>query len=261
MLSIPSENYLAAQTKPANVDAIHTARQFLKKQIATQFKSTFQTIYQRLNQQKKPYSFNAHDMAQRSLKNTSLGFLMSTGDPMETQRCLKQMKEADNMTDLLAGLSLMADQKGPEAEHAIRAFYEQWKHDRQVVDKWLTVQALSNQSDTLLRVKGLLKHPAFSMKNPNNVRAVIGQFCRNNPINFHAKDGSGYRFLAEQIIELNKLNPQVAARQLGAFNSWQQYDTERQSMIKKALQSIAEQDGLSPDVYEVVTKYLAAGKA
>jgi aminopeptidase N len=261
MLSIPSENYLAAQTKPANVDAIHAARQFLKKQIATQFKSTFQAIYQRLNQQKKPYSFNAHDMAQRSLKNTSLGFLMATGDPMETQRCLKQMKEADNMTDLLAGLSLMADQKGPEAEHAIRAFYEQWKHDRQVVDKWLTVQALSNQPDTLLRVKGLLKHPAFSMKNPNNVRAVIGQFCRNNPINFHAKDGSGYRFLAEQIIELNKLNPQVAARQLGAFNSWQQYDTERQSMIKKALQSIAEQDGLSPDVYEVVTKYLAAGKA
>jgi aminopeptidase N len=260
MLSIPSENYLAAQTKPADVDAIHAARKFLKRSIANKFKATFLAIYQALNEHKKAYAFNAGDMAQRSLKNTCLGFLMATADPMQTQRCLKQMKDADNMTDLLAGLSLMADQKGPEAEHAIRAFYEQWKHDRQVVDKWLTVQALSNQPDTLLRVKGLIKHSAFSMTNPNNVRAVIGQFCRNNPINFHAKDGSGYKFLAEQIIELNKLNPQVAARQLGAFNSWQQYDSERQAMIKQALQSIAEQEGLSPDVYEVVTKYLAAGE-
>jgi len=260
MLSIPSENYLAAQIKPADVDAIHTARTFLKRTLANRFKAKFIAIYQNLNEQKKAYAFNAADMAQRSLKNTCLGFLMATQDPMQTQRCLKQMKDADNMTDLLAGLSLMADQKGHEAEHAIRAFYEQWKHDRQVVDKWLTVQALSSQADTLLRVKGLMKHPAFSMKNPNNVRAVIGQFCRNNPINFHAKDGSGYKFLAEQIIELNKLNPQIAARQLGAFNSWQQYDSERQAMIKQALQSIAAQEGLSPDVYEVVTKYLAAGE-
>lgn len=260
MLSIPSENYLAAQMKPADVDAIHKVREFLKRTIANKFKDAFLTIYQQLNQQKKAYAFNADDMAQRSLKNACLSFLMTTNDPMQTQRCLKQMKDADNMTDLLAGLSLMVDQKGPEAEHAIRAFYEQWQHDRQVVDKWLTVQALSSQPNTLLRVKGLMKHPAFSMTNPNNVRAVIGQFCRNNPVNFHAKDGSGYKFLAEQIIELNKLNPQIAARQLGAFNSWQQYDADRQAMIKNALQSIADQDGLSPDVYEVVTKYLAAGE-
>jgi aminopeptidase N len=98
------------------------------------------------------------------------------------------------------------------------------------------------------------------MTNPNNVRAVIGQFCRNNPIHFHAKDGSGYQFLADQIIELDKLNPQVASRQLGAFNSWLQYDEARQSLIKQQLTRIAEQDSLSPDVYEVVTKYLAAGE-
>ncbi len=260
MLSIPSENYLAAQMQPADVDAIHRAREFLKTTLAKKFKKQFSAIYQYLNEQKKAYAFNADDMAKRSLKNTCLSFLMASNDPMQTQRCLKQMKDADNMTDLLAGLSLMADQKGPEAEHALRAFYEQWQHDRQVVDKWLTVQALSKQSDTLLRVKGLMKHPAFSMKNPNNVRAVIGQFCRNNPINFHAKDGSGYAFLAEQIIVLDKLNPQVASRQLGAFNSWQQYDADRQAMIKKALNNIASQKGLSPDVYEVVTKYLAAGE-
>ncbi|MBE9526438.1 MAG: aminopeptidase N C-terminal domain-containing protein, partial [Proteobacteria bacterium] len=163
-----------------------------------------------------------------------------------------------NMTDTMAGLSLLVNQNSPERDHALRAFYEQWQSDRQVVDKWLTVQALSTASDTLLRVKGLMKHSAFSIKNPNNVRALIGAFCRNNPINFHAKDGSGYQFLLEQILILDKLNPQVASRMLGAFNSWRQYDATRQSLIKTVLSTIANHDGLSPDVYEIVTKYLAA---
>ena len=111
--------------------------------------------------------------------------------------------------------------------------------------------------DTLMRIKGLMKHPAFSIKNPNNVRALIGQFCRNNPINFHAIDGSGYRFLAEQVLVLDKLNPQVASRQLGAFNSWRRYDEQRQTLMKQALSDIANTEGLSPDVFEIVTKYLA----
>lgn len=197
-------------------------------------------------------------MAKRSLKNCCLSYLMASEDPMQTQRCLKQMKQSDNMTDTIAGLELLVDQTGPEREHALRAFYEQWQHDRQVVDKWMTVQALATTSDTLIRVKALMKHPAFNITNPNNVRALIGQFCRNNPVNFHAKDGSGYQFLAEQILVLDKLNPQVASRQMGAFNSWRQYDEQRQTLMKQALSSIAEQEGLSPDVYEIVTKYLAA---
>ena len=257
MLTLPSENYLAAQQQPADVDAIHRARNFLKMALAIKLKDQFSTIYQALNTN-EAYQFNATDMAKRSLKNTCLSYLMAPEDPMQTQRCLKQMKQSDNMTDTIAGLALLVEQSGPEREHALRAFYEQWQHDRQVVDKWLTVQALATTSDTLIRVKGLMKHPAFSMKNPNNVRALIGQFCRNNPVNFHAKDGSGYQFLAEQILVLDKLNPQVASRQMGAFNSWRQYDEHRQGLMKQALTSIAEQEGLSPDVYEIVTKYLAA---
>ncbi|MBL1319766.1 MAG: aminopeptidase N [Methylophaga sp.] len=256
MLSLPTENYLAAQMDNADVDAIHSARRFLKKKLANGLKEQFIVIYQQHSSRDK-YQFNADDMAQRSLKNTCLSYLMATDDPMQTQRCLKQMKQSDNMTDTIAGLVLLANQAGPEGEHALRAFYEQWQHDRLVVDKWLTVQAQSSLPDTLLRIKGLMKHPAFSIKNPNNVRALIGQFCRNNPINFHAKDGSGYRFLAEQILVLNKLNPQVASRMLGAFNSWRQYDAVRQDLMKQALSEIANHDDLSPDVYEVVTKYLA----
>lgn len=256
MLTLPTENYLAAQMTVADVDAIHQVRKTVKQGIAHALKADFDRLYQQCNV-KQAYQFDAIPMGRRSLKNTCLSYLMATQDPMQTQRCLKQMKQADNMTDMLAGLRLMVDQPGPEREHALRAFYEQWKHDRQVVDKWLTVQALSTLPDTLIRVKGLMQHAAFSLKNPNNVRAVIGQFCRNNPSQFHAKDGSGYRFLAENILQLDKLNPQVAARQLGAFNSWRRYDAERQQLMKTALQSIASQADLSSDVFEIVTKYLA----
>jgi len=256
MLTLPSENYLAAQMSVADVDAIHTARQFLKNSLAHRLKQEFSDVYQQQNSTGK-YQFNSDDMAKRSLKNLCLSYLVATDDPLQTQRCLKQMKQSDNMTDTISGLVALANQAGPEGEHALRAFYEQWKHDRLVVDKWLTVQAQSSLPDTLIRIKGLMKHPAFNIKNPNNVRALIGQFCRNNPINFHAKDGSGYQFLVEQIIILNKLNPQVASRMLGALNSWRQYDASRQVLMKKALSDIANQKDLSPDVYEIVTKYLA----
>jgi len=256
MLTLPSENYIAAQQTIADVDAIHSARNYLKKTLAQALKTQFNSVFERMNTAKK-YQFNATDMAERSLKNNCLSYLMANNDPMQTQRCLRQMKVSDNMTDTLAGLSLIVEQAGPEREHALRSFYEQWQHDRQVVDKWLMVQALSSHTDTLLRVKGLMKHPAFSIKNPNNVRALIGQFCRNNPINFHAKDGSGYQFLVDQIKILNDLNPQVASRQLGALSSWRHYDVDRQILMKQALNEIAAHPNLSADVYEIVTKYLA----
>ena len=256
MLTLPSENYLAAQQTIADVDAIHAARNFMRQTIATIFKADFTSLYQILNIN-KTYDFNADDMARRSLKNVCLGYLMATDDPVQTQRCLQQMKQANNMTDRMAGLKLIADQAGPERDIALHSFYEQWQHDRQMVDKWLTVQAQSSLPDTLIRIKGLLKHPAVSITNPNNVRSLLGQFCRNNPINFHAKEGLAYAFLAEQICQLDDINPQVAARQLGALSAWRQYDVSRQELMKQALQTIADKKGLSRDVYEIVTKYLA----
>lgn len=256
MLELPSENYLAGQKKPADVDAIHIARSYMKRELALSLKEDFSMLYTALNTTDK-YQFDAAEMAKRSLKNICLDYLVSTGDPMQAQRCLKQMKQSDNMTDTMSGLAVLVEHQGPEREHALRAFYEQWKGDRQVVDKWLAVQAQSSLKDTLLRVKSLMSHPAFNITNPNNVRSLIGQFCRNNAVNFHAIDGSGYQFLVEQILILDKLNPQIASRQMGAFNSWQQYDKKRQVMMKAALEKIAKQTDLSADVYEIVTKYLA----
>ncbi|PCJ32919.1 MAG: aminopeptidase N [Gammaproteobacteria bacterium] len=256
MLSLPSENYLAAQMDVADVDAIHTARKFLKKQIALGLKDQFSEFYLQLASTEK-YQFNAKDMAKRSLKNTCLSYLMTADDTNYIQSCVDQLQQSDNMTDSISGLILLADQQGPEGEQALADFYQKWQHDRLVVDKWLTVQAQSSLPNTLAKVKTLMQHAAFNITNPNNVRALVGQFCRNNPINFHAKDGSGYQFLAEQIIILNKLNPQVASRMLGAFNSWRHYDQGRQKLMKIALENIVQQDDLSADVYEVVTKYLA----
>jgi len=256
MLELPSENYLAGQKKPADVDAIHIARSYMKRELALSLKEDFSILYTALNTTDK-YQFDAAEMAKRSLKNICLDYLVSTGDPMQAQRCLKQMKQSDNMTDTMSGLAVLVEHQGPEREHALRAFYEQWKGDRQVVDKWLAVQAQSSLKDTLLRVKSLMSHPAFNITNPNNVRSLIGQFCRNNAVNFHAVDGSGYQFLVEQILILDKLNPQIASRQMGAFNSWQQYDKKRQGMMRAALEKIAKQTDLSADVYEIVTKYLA----
>lgn len=256
MLELPSENYLAGQKKPADVDAIHIARSYMKRELALSLKEDFSILYTALNTTDK-YQFDAAEMAKRSLKNICLDYLVSTGDPMQAQRCLKQMKQSDNMTDTMSGLAVLVEHQGPEREHALRAFYDQWKGDRQVVDKWLAVQAQSSLKDTLLRVKSLMSHPAFNITNPNNVRSLIGQFCRNNAVNFHAIDGSGYQFLVEQILILDKLNPQIASRQMGAFNSWQQYDKKRQGMMRAALEKIAKQTDLSADVYEIVTKYLA----
>ncbi|AFJ01329.1 Membrane alanine aminopeptidase N [Methylophaga frappieri] len=256
MLTLPSENYLAAQMAVADVDAIHAVRSFVKRSLAVTLKIRFENLYQQLHQI-KPYEFNAADLAQRSLKNTCLSYLMTLTEPVQVERCLAQMAQANNMTDLLAGLRLIVDVDGPQRQQALESFYQQWQHDRQVVDKWLTVQALSTLPGTLTNIKSLMQHPAFSLKNPNNVRALIGQFCRNNPSQFHARDGSGYQFLAEQIIALDKLNPQVAARQLGAFNSWRRYNADRQKQMQAALQMIADKSDLSPDVYEIVSKYLA----
>ena len=254
MLTLPSENYLATQMKPVEVMAIHQVVRFITEAVARQLNGPLLACYQRLSSD-RPYSFDADAMAKRSLKNQCLLYLTAVGDETAVKRCMSQLTTADNMTDMLAALHAISHYQGEERSNALEYFYQRWQGDKQVMDKWFAVQARSPLSDTLQTVKQLMTHEKFNIKNPNNVRALIGQFCRNNPVCFHASDGSGYDFLAEQVIALDKLNPQIAARQLGALGGWQQYDTLRQQKIQAALTQIAEQEGLSADVYEIVNKY------
>jgi aminopeptidase N len=160
------------------------------------------------------------------------------------------------MTDAMAALSCLANLDCPERQPALDAFYEKWKHEPLVVDKWLAVQATSRLPDTLPRVKRLLSHPAFDIKVPNKVYALVRAFASNH-VRFHAADGSGYAFLADQVIALNALNPQVAARMARGFDRWKRFDAARQAEARAQLERIRDTAGLSRDVAEIVSKALA----
>jgi aminopeptidase N len=193
-------------------------------------------------------------MGARSLRNACLGYLAELGD---TALAYEQFRIADNMTDSMAALGCLAQFDCPERAPALEAFYKKWLHEPLVVDKWLAVQAGSRLADTVQRAKALLEHPAFDLKVPNKVYALIRTFSANH-VRFHAADGSGYAFLADQVLALNAFNPQVAARMARGFDRWAKFDAVRRAKAKRHLERIRDADGLSKDVAEIVTKALAA---
>ena len=254
-LSLPSEAYLADQCASVDVDAIHTAYMYFRKTLATQLYDDFTARYQALLSD-ADYRFDAEAMAQRSLKNLCLSWMMETESPQARELCVQQFEQAHNMTDTLAALNILAQHDLPERETALEHFYTQWKDDPQVVDKWFAIQAGSRLPDTLERVTALLEHPAFTLKNPNKVRALIGRFCQGNPVRFHAADGRGYRFLADRVLELDSMNPQIAARLVSALSRWKRFDPARQQHMTQQLERILSHQPLSRDVFEIVSKSL-----
>ena len=251
VLTLPSESFLAEQMHVVDPDALHAARNTLRRALARALKEQFLATYRRL-ESKARYAPDAASIGRRSLRNTCLGFLAELG--MSTL-LYEQFKNADNMTDSMAALGWLAQLECPEREKALEAFYAQWQDEPLVVDKWLAVQAGSRLSDTLPRVRRLLSHPAFDIKVPNKVYALIRTFSANH-VRFHAADGGGYAFLADEIIALNALNPQVAARMARGFDRWKKFDAGRQAAARVQLERIRDADGLSRDVAEIVTKAL-----
>jgi aminopeptidase N len=161
------------------------------------------------------------------------------------------------MTDVLAALTILADYDLPERAEALNQFHDQWQRDPLVVDKWLGIQAGSRLEGTLGQVQALMRHPAFKLTNPNKVRALIGRFCAGNPARFHAADGSGYAFLADRVLELDTLNPQIAARMVASLSRWRRYEPGRRQLMQAQLERIQNAPKLSRDVYEIVSKSLA----
>jgi aminopeptidase N len=195
-------------------------------------------------------------MARRSLKNLSLAYIMETESDEAQQLCLSQLKRSTNMTDTLAALTMLAQYDWPQRGQQLELFYSRWQHDAQVIDKWFGIQAGSRLPDTLSRVEELMAHPAFRLTNPNKVRALIGRFCLGNPYNFHAADGSGYNFLTDRILELDKINPQIAARLVSGMSRWRRFEETRSRLMQQALKRILSEPGLSRDVYEIASKSL-----
>ncbi len=256
ILTLPSENYLAElQGEDVDVDIIHDVLEALKTELAAALMDELLDCYQR-NQDTMEYSFDAEAVASRSLKNTVLAYLMQLEDEKLKQLCEQQYRQGNNMTDVITALACLADSEGELRQGVVEDFYQQWKHDPLVLDKWFAIQARSKAADTLTRVQGLLGHEAFSIKNPNKVRALIGSFTAN-PIHFHRADGDGYRFVAEQLLKLDQINPQVAARLLQAFSRWKRYDSQRRALMQAQLRRILAHEGLSTDCYEIASKSLA----
>ena len=257
ILTLPSETYLADQMAIADVDNIHAAREYLRQTLANSLQDELHEIYQTAHAPNTPYSLEPEAIGQRALKNVCLDYLSQRDDSELLALCVQQLQTANNMTDELGALRVLSNRDCPERITALADFYQRWQHEALVVDKWFALQAMAKLPGTLDHIKTLLDHPAFSIKNPNKVRALIGTFSHANPRHFHAANGNGYAFLAEQVMALNELNPQVAARLVSAFNRWRKYDSHRQNLMQAQLQRIAATPALSPDVYEITSKSLA----
>jgi aminopeptidase N len=259
MLSLPGEAYLTEISLVADVEAIHTAREFARKQLS---EALFEPLWQRYQDNRvasrqTAYLAEASHFARRSLQNIALSYLLLSERPQVLAACMEQFELADNMTERLAALACLVNSPfDTERAQALAHFAEQFKANPLVMDQWFSVQAASGLSGGLQRVQQLMQHPAFTLSNPNKIRALIGAFAGQNLINFHAGDGSGYRFLADQIISLNATNPQIASRQLAPLTRWRKYEAARQVMMKAELERIMASGELSSDVYEVVSKSL-----
>ena len=254
-LALPSEIYVAEQLDEVDPDAIHAVRNRLRLDLAQALRGELLATYH-AHALPGPYSPDAQAAGKRSLRNLCLGYLMELDDAEARALALGQFERADNMTDAMAALAALANCACAERAQALDAFYAKWKNEPLVVDKWLAVQAGSRLPGTLVEVRKLLAHPAFDIRNPNKVYALIRSFCGNH-VRFHAADGGGYQFLAEQVIAIDAFNPQVAARMARAFDRWRKFDAGRRQHARAALDRIRDSQGLSKDVAEIVTKTLA----
>ncbi|WP_028877660.1 aminopeptidase N [Teredinibacter turnerae] len=259
MLSLPSEGYLAELKTPIDVEGIHFARNRVKRKLAAALKEKYRTLYVKLADATTEFSVDAAAIARRYLKNLCLDALVFAADEAGVELCKAQLHHANNMTDELSALRILVHNTNPfigDVTPYLEAFYQKWKADSLVMNKWLAVQASRPAADALASVSSLLKHPAFDKNNPNKLRAVLGTFANGNPIGFHARSGAGYEFFADQVIAVDARNPQIAARLVAPLTQWKKHDEQRQGVMRNALEKISRVEKLSKDVYEIVSKSL-----
>ncbi|GAB4356579.1 MAG: aminopeptidase N [Immundisolibacter sp.] len=254
LLTPPSETFIAGEVDVVDPQAIHEVRRFLRGALAQALREGLLARYRDLAPD-GPYRFEAGEVGRRRLRNLCLGYLAELDD-IGPALCFEQFETADNMTDTAAALALLAQLDAPERERALDAFYRRWQGDAIVLDRWFGVQAASRRAQALDDVKALLQHPAYAPRNPNRVRALVGSFVHGNPARFHAADGAGYAFLADQVLAIDAFNPMLAARLVQAFARWRRFEPGRQALMRTQLERLAAAQ-LSKDVYEVVSKALA----
>jgi aminopeptidase N len=255
VLSLPTEDFLAEQVAIIDVDAIHNAREFIRNNICEKLAGLLKQTYT-ANCSDKPYTYDPKLAGQRRLKNLCLNLLLATSTPEAEKMCKQQFEQADNMTDEIAALKTLVHAGCESSQPAVAAFFNKWCNESLVLDKWFSVQATAPLPETFVRVQKLLDHSHFNIKNPNKVRALIGSFAAGNPVCFHDKSGQGYTFLADQVLRLDPLNPNIASRLMGRLSHWRRYDSARQELMQEQIKRVLSQVKLSNGVYEIASKSL-----
>jgi aminopeptidase N len=250
----PSEAFVGDQLLVVDPEAIHRAREALRAEVGATLADAWRAAYARTRANR--YEYTPAAKGARRLKTIALGYLLTGGAADAPALARAQFDEADNMTDRQGALTVLANSDTAEREGALAAFYERYRGDALVLDKWFSTQALATRDDTLDAVLKLAAHPDFTLANPNRARALVGAFAANQRA-FHAADGRGYRFLSDMILKLDKLNPQTAARMVPPLGRWRRFDTGRAALMRAELERIVAAPDLSKDVFEQASKSLA----
>jgi aminopeptidase N len=259
LLALPSEGFIAEQLEIVDPVALRVARNAVRdamaQALAPELRSQLDAAHQLA-----PYSPDPVSAGRRSLRNAALALLVEAGIDGADRLAQAQIDHTDNMTDRLAALAALVQSGSPLREPGLAAYARLFDAEPLAMDKWFTLQATMHRqpgdAPVLERVRALMAHPLFSVGNPNRIRSLITSFCSGNLAEFHAEDGSGYQFWAEQVVALDAINPQIAARLARALDRWRKFDATRQPLMRAALERVAA-NAQSPDVLEVVGKALS----
>ena len=257
-LQLPDLMTLMNQVPIIHIEALHKARSFVKKQLATKLRADFEAVYQLSTpaDSNAAYAFTPQETGRRRLRNTCLDFLASIADEQTIAMSKKQFDNANCMTDKIAALSALVSVPSTERDQALNTFHTDANGQALVLNKWFSIQATASYDQVLQDVMKLKQHPDFTVNNPNRARSLLSAFGSMNHYYFHDRTGAGYKFMADCILELDKINPQVSARMMSVFAQWKKFDADRQKLMEEQLQRIKHTEHLSPDTFEIVSRYL-----
>ncbi|MCW6537523.1 aminopeptidase N [Sphingomonas lycopersici] len=250
---LPSESFIGDQLVTVDPDAIFAAREALRRDLGTALAAQWRAAYDEGDG--RPYAYNPAAKGLRRLRNVALGYIAASGAADIAPLAFRQFERADNMTDRQAALTTLVNGDWDERAAALDIFYNRYADNPLVLDKWFQTQALSTRDDTPSAVAALAAHPDFTLANPNRARSLIGAFGANQRA-FNAIDGRGYRFLADQLIALDRINPQTAAKLLPPLGRWRRFDTRRAGLMRAELERIVAVPELSKDLFEQASKSL-----
>lgn len=256
LLTLPDESYISQFLETIDVEAIHRAREEILTEISSTHQEKLLEVYNSHNV-REPHSIDPLQIGKRSLKNTALALLSKSPHGHGTTLALEQLNSADNMTDEYAALIVLLNHQDQRRKEASSSFYEKWKSESLVMNKWLRSIGSSPYEGTLKQIKECMNDPVFDIENPNKVYSLLMSFTVSNPTQFHSKSGDSYHFIADQIIKIDKINPHVGSHLAGSFNHWKKFSTPNRELMKEQLERVSKEKDLSKNTYEIISKNLA----